>query len=77
MDLLPFEAHIPRYNYCGPGTKLQNRLSGGNNGINGLDKACQIMTLPIPNIKTRPDGVKEIKSWRNALGIDSKFQIRQ
>jgi hypothetical protein len=40
INNLPFELHLPGYNYCGPGTKLQERLRRGDKGINGLDTAC-------------------------------------
>lgn len=38
---LPFEFHIPGYNYCGPGTKLEKRIARGDIGINPLDAACK------------------------------------
>lgn len=38
---MPFELHIPSYNYCGPGTKLSKRLARGDPGINPLDEACK------------------------------------
>lgn len=42
IDLLPVELHLPGgYQYCGPGTKLQERLARGDPGINKLDKACK------------------------------------
>ena len=41
INKLPFELHIPGYNYCGPGTKLQERLDKGQSGVNGLDEACK------------------------------------
>lgn len=42
IDLIPVELHLPGgYQYCGPGTKLQKRLSRGDPGINILDKACK------------------------------------
>lgn len=42
IDLLPVELHLPGgYQYCGPGTKLQQRLTRGDPGINKLDKACR------------------------------------
>lgn len=41
INNLPFELHIPGYNYCGPGTKLDKRLSRGDTGINELDEACK------------------------------------
>lgn len=47
INKLPFELHAPRnwnldtYNFCGPGTKLDRRLSRGDKGINPLDDACK------------------------------------
>jgi hypothetical protein len=41
IDLLPVEAHIPFYNYCGPGTRLKERLARGDKGINPLDESCK------------------------------------
>lgn len=41
INKLPFEAHLPSYNFCGPGTKLQERLKRGDRGINQLDEACR------------------------------------
>lgn len=41
IDHLPFELHLPGYNYCGPGTKLKKRLIRGDEGINQLDEACK------------------------------------
>ncbi|CAH2014995.1 unnamed protein product [Acanthoscelides obtectus] len=38
IENLPFEAHIPGYNFCGPSTKLQKRLQQGDVGINPLDE---------------------------------------
>lgn len=42
INKLPFEAHIPGYQFCGPGTKLKHRLTLGHSGINPLDKACRV-----------------------------------
>lgn len=41
INKLPFELHIPGYNFCGPGTKLQKRLGRGDTGVNGLDNSCK------------------------------------
>lgn len=41
INNLPFELHLPGYNYCGPGTKLQQRLARGDKGINQLDEFCK------------------------------------
>ena len=40
IENLPLELHLPGYNYCGPGTRLRERLSRGDKGINILDNAC-------------------------------------
>lgn len=40
INSLPFELHIPGYQFCGPGTRLQQRLAKGQRGINKLDNAC-------------------------------------
>ncbi|KAL7292281.1 hypothetical protein TKK_0013892 [Trichogramma kaykai] len=39
INRLPFEAHIPNYRFCGPGTKLEKRIN--QEGINRLDQACK------------------------------------
>jgi len=41
IDALPFELHIPGYQFCGPGTHLEKRLARGDRGINPLDAACR------------------------------------
>lgn len=41
INNLPFELHLPGYNYCGPGTRLQKRLARGDKGINLLDEHCK------------------------------------
>ena len=41
LSNLPAELHIPGYQFCGPGTKLAERLSRGDSGINPLDSACK------------------------------------
>lgn len=41
INHLPFELHLPGYNYCGPGTKLIQRLRRGDKGVNKLDEYCK------------------------------------
>lgn len=41
INHLPFELHLPGYNYCGPGTKLIARLTRGDQGVNKLDEYCK------------------------------------
>ncbi|XP_026669868.1 uncharacterized protein LOC113464421 [Ceratina calcarata] len=41
IDKLPFELHVPGYQFCGPDTRLEKRLAHGDPGINPLDTACR------------------------------------
>ena len=41
INKLPVELHIPGYQFCGPGTRLNKRLARGDRGINPLDAACK------------------------------------
>ncbi|KYN13309.1 hypothetical protein ALC57_14510 [Trachymyrmex cornetzi] len=41
INPLPFELHIPGYQFCGPGTRLEQRLARDDRGINPLDAACR------------------------------------
>lgn len=45
IDWLPYELHTPGYNFCGPGTKLVQRLKNKDVGINALDEACKAHDL--------------------------------
>ncbi|KYN00152.1 hypothetical protein ALC62_09086 [Cyphomyrmex costatus] len=41
INALSFELHIPGYQFCGPGTRLEKRLARGDRGINLLDTTCR------------------------------------
>lgn len=41
VNKLPFELHVPNYNFCGPSTHLSKRLARGDKGVNPLDEACR------------------------------------
>lgn len=41
INKLPVELHIPGYRFCGPGTRLRQRLERGDRGITLLDEACK------------------------------------
>jgi Phospholipase A2-like domain len=41
LGKIPTELHLPGYNFCGPNTKLDQRLARGDKGINPLDEACK------------------------------------
>jgi len=39
MNALPFKLYIPGYQFCGPGTYLEERLIRGDRGTNPLNAA--------------------------------------
>lgn len=51
INKLPFELHIPTYSFCGPGTRLQERLLRGDKPINGLDAGCMKHDIAYHNSK--------------------------
>lgn len=56
INKLPFELHIPKYQFCGPGTDIHKRLKRGHRGINPLDSACMqhdIVYSKNTDLKTR------------------------
>lgn len=76
INNLPFELHLPGYNYCGPGTKLQKRLSRGDRGINPLDDACMqhdIAYTKYTNLEDRHKADLELKSMakRRLRSVDA------
>lgn len=41
INKMPFEAHLPGYHYCGPGTDLERQLAQVDPGIDELDAFCK------------------------------------
>lgn len=78
INKLPFEMHIPGYNYCGPGTKLQLRLSRGDKGINKLDEACKAHDIAYnqsSNLSNRheADRILANKAWQRVKASDASI----
>lgn len=78
INKLPFELHLPGYQYCGPGTKLHKRLARGDPGINPLDKACRehdIAYSENANLEDRhkADYVLEQRAWERVKSKDAKL----
>lgn len=78
VDLLPFEAHLPGYNYCGPGTKLAKRLARGDKGINGLDEACKQHDIAYSQYKDsenrrQADAELAERAWRRFKSSDASL----
>lgn len=79
INKLPFEVHIPGYQYCGPGTQLQKRLSRGDRGINPLDSACKEHDITYSqnreDIEKRniADKILAEKAWQRVFAKDSSL----
>lgn len=74
INKLPFEMHMPGYQFCGPGTKLKKRLQAGQQGINELDKACRIHDIAYDKSMDLKDRKKadEILSKRAMTRVKAK-----
>jgi hypothetical protein len=77
INKLPFELHIPGYQYCGPGTKLNKRLARGDPGINPLDRACKEHDIAYSNskdttVRNQADLQLAEKAWQRVKATDSK-----
>ncbi|KAJ8916384.1 hypothetical protein NQ315_014594 [Exocentrus adspersus] len=78
INKLPFELHIPGYQFCGPGTKLEKRLLKGQKGVNPLDSACRqhdIAYSQSGSLQDRHKTDKELenRAWERFKSRDAKF----
>lgn len=81
VDVLPIELHLPGYRFCGPGTKLEERLARGERGINLLDEACREHDIAYAKYKDNEhrriaDRVLASKAWRRVKASDSGVSER-
>lgn len=78
INSLPIEIHLPGYQFCGPGTKLEKRLKRGDSGINPLDAACRVHDISYSknkNITKRHEADKILaeKAWSRVKASDSSL----
>ena len=81
INKLPVELHIPGYNFCGPGTKLSERLQRGDRGINPLDEACRehdkaYFTHKDLNLRHKADKILANKAKARVVAPDSSLLER-
>lgn len=82
IDGLPFELHIPGgYQFCGPGTRLTERLARGDVGINALDRACRTHDIAYHEHKgseERKKADEELakRAWERAVSSDASLGER-
>lgn len=60
LDKLPFELHLPSYNFLGPGTRLTERLTRGDKAVNLLDSAALKHDLAYAENKNRRAADQEL-----------------
>lgn len=81
IDALPVELHIPGYQYCGAGTKLDKRLARGDLGINKLDKACKEHDIAYSKYsdtsnRSVADNILAEKAWERVQSTDATLGER-
>lgn len=70
------EMHLPGYKYCGPGTKLRERMQRGDRPKNKLDQACQLHDLAYSVVKEpRERHLWDKKLEEDALKIAAKSGV--
>ncbi|XP_060846984.1 uncharacterized protein LOC132926627 [Rhopalosiphum padi] len=79
INSLPFELHLPGYQYCGPGTDLKKRLALSQPGINGLDSACREHDIAYEKSNSlsdrgAADSVLEERAWSRVGAKDADFK---
>lgn len=78
INKLPFELHLPSYQWCGPGTRVKERLARGDTGINPLDSACKEHDLAYSKNKSlqdrhKADAILENQAWDRVKAKNSSF----
>lgn len=78
VNKLPFELHLPGYQYCGPGTKLEKRLARGDVGVNQLDRACKEHDIAYNQYqdttnRQKADRILAEKAWQRVKSSDSSL----
>lgn len=82
IDLLPLELHLPGgYRFCGPGTKLSERLARGDTGINQLDEACKQHDIAYAKYsddhnRNIADRILANKAWERVKSSDASLAER-
>lgn len=79
INKLPFEMHLPGYQYCGPGTKLDKRLARNDPGVNELDRACKEHDIAYANSndiqeRNHADKVLAKAAWKRVGSRSSGFR---
>ena len=69
------EYHLPGYNFCGPGPRLEERLSRGDKPINELDACCMVHDIvysETDSTSRRVDADRRLRNCALAIMADSR-----
>lgn len=78
IDILPGELHIPGYSFCGPGTRLAQRLARGDKPINPLDESCKRHDIAYSKFsdnarRSEADRILQEQAWKRVTASDSSL----
>ena len=78
---LPLELNVPGYAYCGPGTKLKERLARNDPGINKLDEHCKQHDIfyskhPDTASRNKADMLLAEQAWQRVKSSDASMGER-
>jgi len=78
INKLPFELHLPSYQWCGPETRVKERLARGDPGVNPLDNACKERDLAYSKNKSvqdrhKADAILENQAWDRVKAKNSSL----
>lgn len=82
IDLLPVELHAPGYKFCGPGTRLKERLARGDKPINKLDEYCRDHDIAYSQSggdsgkRAAADRILADRAWERVKAADSGLKER-
>lgn len=70
-----------QYHFCGPGTRICERLKNNDTAINGLDEACRVHDLSYNwnsdmIIIRQADELLTKMAWRRFFATDASFSER-
>ena len=81
IDALPIELHLKNHQFCGPGTRFQERHNLGQRGISALDNLCYYHdrtyhTTKDEDLRYNADKQLEWKAWDIAKDKNRPFSER-
>lgn len=75
LNNLNVELHLPKYKFCGPGTRLKERIARGDIPINPLDQACKVHDIAYSKGESihEADKILQEQALQRVTAKDAKF----